>query len=80
MLQRATVEGVIASFSKSDLLESPTSGDSTFSDMGLDSLDSITALMALEDSWPSLDLNDYYPTSTTTVNDVVQEINRRLGT
>ena len=57
----------------------PLQPDHTLAEGGLDSLDTLQVMIALEDRWPEIDLTDYEPNLRTTIRDVGTEIAKRLA-
>lgn len=52
--------------------------DSTMKSIGIDSLDAVELLLVLEERWPGVVLDDFFPTVETTVRDIASEVEKRI--
>lgn len=53
--------------------------DSTIKSIGIDSLDAVELLLVLEERWPGVVLDDFFPTGEATVRDFAVEVDKRLS-
>lgn len=53
--------------------------DSTIKSMGIDSLDAVELLLVLEERWPKVVLDDFFPTGETSIRDLAAEVDKRLA-
>lgn len=75
----STLDTVLKTLGKDMVSDSPLTGGDSFASLGMDSLDLIEVILDLEEAFPDAHLENYEPSLGTTMQELADEIDRRLA-